>query len=329
MKRASIKDVARAANVSITTVSHALSGKGVLKNETRQHVLEVAKQLNYVPDYHASSMKKGKSNAIALFTNSIMGYYQDFAIGVRRESEARDYELDIIMSGNPERVMDMLISNRVDGAVIRHDNLTMEHSILLEQLGVPVVYMDRAAFGKHSASVLLDSYNTGYTIAEYLYGLGHRRMMVITGRNTYNSNERTRGFCDYLATKGISVDKEYFLESDFNTQIAFDEMTAFLEKGMALPDAVFAVNDDSAFGCINALQNKGISVPDDVSVIGCDNVPLCEWFTPSLTTINPSGVLQGVMAAKQLFRIIDGENAENAKIPGKLVERASCKRREN
>ena len=236
MKRISIKDVARAANVSITTVSHTLSGKGVLKDETRQHVLQVAKELNYVPDYHASSMKKGKTNAIALFTNSIKGYYHDFALGIRIESEKRGYELDIIMSSEPKRVMDMLISNRVDGAVIRHDNLTMEHSALLEQMGIPIVYMDRAALGKHSASVVLDSYDTGRTVAEYLYGLGHRHMMVITGRDTYNSNERTRGFCEYLATKGVSVDKEYFLESDFSTQIAFDEMTAFLEKGLPLPE---------------------------------------------------------------------------------------------
>lgn len=326
MKKITIKDVAREAGVSITTVSHALSGGGSLKQETRERVIEIAHQMQYMPDWNGSNLKSVKSGIIGLFTESIRGYYGVLADFICEECRKKGYELDIFLTNNEEVLLRNLLSGRVDGAVILHDGFRQEYMEKLIQAEVPAVFLDREISGKYISSVLLDSYQTGRMAAEYLFGLGHRKILFVKGKNTYDGNERFKGFCDFMGGHGVTLEEEYQICGEFDQGITYESMKMFLKKKLPMPDAVFAANDDSAFGCIKALSEAGYSVPDQISVMGCDDIELSQWYTPALTTIHTGIDRQGISAANQIVGLIGGrQQGEVEKVKGKLKERVSCK----
>lgn len=327
MKRASIKDVAQRAGVSIATVSNALSGKGTMKEETRAHVLEIARQLLYFPNCNGSGLKMNRQKCIVFYTDTLYGYYCDLANSIKNACDAYNYELEILFGEENDRLMRNLLSNRVDGAVIINQAFTEKLAATAEHYAIPIAYMDRVRTGKYSASVLLDSYHAGATAAQYLYDLGHRSFMIIKGRDNYNGNQRFEGFIDFMSRHDITVSDEYCLCGNFRREVAYSAMKDFFKTELKLPDAIFATNDDSAFSCVNALKEAGYNVPRDVSLIGCDDVELCQWFIPALTTINPDAGKQGYLAATQLFNMISGAPGCSQKVRGHLVERASCAER--
>jgi len=326
LKRTTIKDVAKAAGVSITTVSQVLSNKGSLKEETRSLVLRIANEMNYVPNWHGSSLKKKQNNCIALFVGSISGYYYELAEAIREESIHHGYELEILFSNDSKQLSNKLLSNRLDGAIVLNDAFSDHEADEAEKAGVPMVYMDRLQVGKYSSSVVLNSCETGRMAAEYLYSLGHRHFMVIEGRNTYNARERFLGFQQYLSEHEVNLEDAYRLDGHFLRTQAYHAAKEFLLKNLPLPDAIFAVNDDSAFGCMKAFMEAGYSFPKDISIIGCDDIELCQWFIPPLTTINPNARAQGTEAAKQLVSLISGSSGKpTKKINGTIVIRSSCR----
>ena len=327
MKRTSIRDVAKKAGVSITTVSNALTGKGTMKDETRAYVTKIAQEMMYFPDFHGSSLKSSKSYSIAFFTDALHGYYVDLALIMKSVCEKHGYEMEVFWGNDSDRLFKNLLSNRIDGAIILNQSFTEDQAGTMEQYGIPVVYMDRVYTGDHSASVLLDSYHAGELAACYLHGLGHRRLMMIKGRDNFNGNQRFAGFTHYLAEQGIALEDDYCIEGRFSRKTAYAAMKEFLTKGLPLPEAVFAANDESAFACVQALREAGYSVPQDVSVMGCDDVELCQWFVPPMTTINPDAAKQGKMAAEQMLQLLSGNPGCRQTVSGHLVLRESCRER--
>jgi len=132
-----------------------------------------------------------------------------------------------------------------------------------------------------------------------------------------------------MRERGCPMEPEYILKCYFDRQRAYDETSTFLKQGMPLPDAVFAANDDSAFGCIKALQGAWYAVPEDVSVLGCDDIELSQWYSPALTTIRTSIRDQGALSVKELVSLVRKEKeGETYSIEGELIERSSCKRKD-
>lgn len=326
MKRVTIKDVAKEAGVSITTVSHALSGQGVLKQETRERIMELAKKMQYIPNWNGQNLKASETGMLGFFTSSISGYYGVLVESMYKECETHGYGMEIFILKD-EELFRFLMGKRVDGAVILHSGLNEEQEKYLRDMEFPVVYLDRELQEQYASSVLFDSYRSGRMAAEYLYSLGHRRMLELSGVDyTYDGQMRQMGFEDCLREIGCPIRQDYVLKCHFDRRIAYRETKAFLNRGLPLPDAVFASNDDSAFGCIKALQEAGYSVPEDISVLGCDDVELSQWYTPALTTIKTHIVEQGSLAIKELVGLVRGEKTgEIHTIAGELIERKSCK----
>lgn len=328
MRRVTIKDVAREAGVSITTVSHALSGQGVLKKETRDRVTEIARKMQYIPDWTGQNLKSAETGMLGFCTSSVSGFYGLLIDAMYGECHAQGYEMEIfIIESSGERMLQMLMGKRVDGAVILHSGLKEEQERVLHDMEFPVVYLDREIKDSYASSVLFDSYQSGRMAAEYLYSLGHRRIMMVRGVDwTYDGDRRMAGFEDYMREKGCPVERDYVISGLFDRWVAYREMKEFLHKKIALPDAVFAANDDSAFGCIKALREAGYSVPEDISVLGCDDVELSQWFVPALTTIRTHIVEQGSAAMKELICLLKGEHEGRIhRIAGELIERNSCR----
>lgn len=325
MKRITIKDVAREAGVSITTVSHALSGGGVVKQETRDRIRKLAKQMNYMPNWSGQNLKSVKTGVIGLYVEYIRGFYGQLADSMYEKCREAGYELDIVIAADGETILNNLLSQRVDGAIILHDGFSRENAEILMNAELPTVFLDREIAGPQVSSILFDSYQTGRIVAKYLYEMGHRELLFVEGKNTYDGIERSRGFWNYMKEQGIQQRADYRIYGGFDREEAHDATEQFLAKHLPLPTAVFAANDDSAIGCMLALMEAGLTVPDSISIVGCDNIELSQWYVPPLTTVDIGIPAQGVAAVTEIVSLIEGDHRGTiVKTPGRLIERASC-----
>ena len=326
MGKVTIKDIAREAGGSISTVSNALNGVSVLKPETREHILEVADRLHYVPNLAGRNLKSKSTKVIGLFTTSLKGpYFATLADTVFWECRKYGYELNIFVTWNAKSAVTSILGKRVDGSIILDNDIGQTEVKNIEEFDIPVVFLDREVQGNRMSSILFDSYRDGEIAAEYIMKKGLRRIAYVEGISiNYDSIERSRGFRDRLAKGGIVLDPDYILYGDFERAKAHDSMVEFLSKGLPLPEIVFASNDLSAMGCMNALVENGYSVPGDVMIMGVDDIEMCEYYNPPLTTIRTGYEKQAAMAVEKLVKMISGEEkGDITKLHGKLIERES------
>lgn len=327
MKKATIKDVAREANVSIGTVSNAFHNPDVLSPITRERVIKAAESLNYFPNQNGQNLRAKETRAIGLFIASVAGaFYGVLADSMHRECVKHGYELHIYIVDQPVSIINYLAGRRVDGAVILYDAMTDALIKRIKKSGCPVVFLDKEIRHEAISSVIFDSYHEGEQAGKYLLGLGHRNLMHIYGlKDNYDSIQRFKGFRHALEEANVPFDEGNLLVGLFERDAAYHEMKRFIKEGRKLPDAVFASNDLSAIGCIEAFKDEGISVPYDVSVIGCDDIGVCELLDPPITTIHTSFERQGIIAISQLLKLLGGEEkGEIIKIEGRLIIRHSC-----
>lgn len=332
-RKVTIKDVAREAGVSISTVSNALNGVNVLHPDTKQHVLRVADELHYVPNLNGRNLKSQATKVIGLFLTSLAGpYYGTLADSIYHSCQGYGYELNIFISDKVDNAMINLLGRRVDGAVILNEYIKEKEVEMLLENDIPVVFIDREQQGRHASSVVFDSYHEGELAGKFLLGLGHTTFAYIRGvANNFDNIERLRGFRNVLRESGIVLTEDYILRGEFEREAAYNSVTEFVESGKPLPEAIFAANDLSAIGTIEALLDKGIKVPEQVSVIGCDDIETACLVRPSITTIRTSFEKQGILAVDYLMKLI--KNDEEGKIDvlhGRIITREStCLRKPN
>lgn len=325
-QKITIKDVAREAGVSISTVSNALNGVDVLRPETKQHILEVAKRLNYVPNLNGRNLKSQYTNVIGLFVTSMRGeYYNILADAIYQRCKKYGYELNIFVSEKSETMMANILGRRIDGAVILNQHIGERETALITETQTPVIFIDRELAGERIASVVFDSYHEGELVAEYLVQLGHRTFAYMDGPDdNYDNIQRLKGFQDWLRSKGIILKEDYIIGGKFDKETAYQSMKQFVDSGRPLPDAVFAANDVSAIGTIEALGDAGIGVPEQVSVVGCDDIEIAHLVTPSITTVRTSFEKQGTLAADHLIALIRGEEKGSIDVlQGRIIPRES------
>ena len=330
MNKITIRDVAREAGVSIATVSNSLNGSDVVQPKTREHVMEVARRLNYIPNVNGRQLRAAQTRNIGLFVTSMTGsYYGDMADSIHYLCRKYGYDLQIFIVDEDVSPLPRIRSQSIDGAIIMFGNLSEGDKEQLKHPSVPIVYMDQELAGTGYSSVIYESFRHGQMAARYLLGLGHRRMMHIYGvPHNYDSIQRLSGFESALGEAGIALEKEYVISGRFERAAAYRSMHRFLQEGHPLPDAVFASNDLSALGCMEALKEYGIRVPEDISVIGCDDHILAGYVTPGLTTIRTHMEELGVEAAKEVFRLMAEKEGRIRRLPGDIVVRRSCGIRE-
>lgn len=326
MPKVTIKDVARAAGVSISTVSKALNGSDVVHPDTREHVLKVAEKLNYIPNLNGKVLKSGETNVLGLFVTSIAGpYYNVLAESIYKECQSNGYELNIFISKNPKTIMNNILGKRVDGAIILNEFISDKEIELLEKAKIPAVFLDREKVSRKISSVVFDSYKAGQIVTRYLINQGHKKIGYIRGyQELYDDIQRYKGFRDTLEEYGLEFDEDYLLTGFFEEEASFNAVKSFLRSGKELPDAFLAANDLSAFGCIKALRSEDINVPNDISIVGFDDIELSEYFNPPLTTVKNPIKKQGKEAINQLLQMIkhDGQG-KLIKLEGRLVIRNS------
>ncbi|MCA1036603.1 LacI family transcriptional regulator [Bacillus infantis] len=322
-----MKDVAREAGVSISTVSNALNDVDVIHPATKEHILKVASRLNYIPNLNGKNLKSSDTKVLGLFLTSIKGpYYGTLTDAIYNECEKAGYELNVFLTKDHKNALGNILGKRIDGAIILNEWINDEHITLLENANAPIVFLDREIENKKMASVVFDSFKGGQSVARYLINMGHRNIGYISGyKNNYDNMERFKGFKDTLIEFGIGFSDVNRLDGYFEEEAAYTAVKAFVKTGKKLPDAFFAANDLSAIGCIKALKSEGFSVPEDISVVGFDDIEASQYFNPAITTVSNPIIRQGRAAVEKLLDMIqDKDKGSVEKLEGSLIIRDSC-----
>lgn len=328
MAKVTIKDVAREAGVSISTVSNALNDVDVLNPATKEHILEVAERLNYVPNLNGKQLKSGESKMLGFFTTSVSGpYFYVLVEAMARQCEKLGYGLNVFITKDKQIILSNILGRRVDGVIIFEELMIDEKDVAaMEQEQVHAVFLDRVMKKETMGSVIFDSYVAGYEATKYLISLGHKKIAYISGVDTmYDSVQRQEGYLAALKEYHLEIDENYLLQGYFEEEGAYNAVKSFMHwRPEKLPDAFLAGNDVSAIGCIKALKSEGYQIPEDVSVMGFDDIELAKYFSPPLTTVRNQIARQGILAIDHLVQMIHKkEKGKIQKLPGEIIVRHS------
>ncbi|MGN0779578.1 MAG: LacI family DNA-binding transcriptional regulator [Aristaeellaceae bacterium] len=329
MRKVTIKDVAREAGVSIATVSNALNNVDVVQEKTRNHILEVAQRLHYVPNMNGKRLRASDSRVIGMFVTTLESNYMgNLADSIEQGCLKQGYDLQVFFAHGVDDLLEKLQSGNIDGAILHCGMMTDDDKRRVSATGMPVVFLDNEWVGPTVSSVTFQSYEHGRMAAEYLYGLGHRQLMYVKGAVTsFHSQQRQAGFLDAAASLGLTIPEEQILMGDYRRRTAYRALRQYLQSGQALPHAIFAANDHSAIGCMEALKECSVRIPEDVSIIGYDDNEMCSMVHPALTTIRTDLPQLGVLAASEILRLMNHASGQQVTIPGELIVRQSCKLR--
>ncbi len=295
MKRRSstITDIAKALNVSASTVSRALHDSPSISQETKDAVLELAKQLNYQPNMLAVSLLNNKTKTIGVIVPEITSYFFATVIsGVQDMVEESGYKLIICQSNESfeeeKKLIETLSLGRVDGFLLSPSSktTTFDHLEKLRTSGTPIVVFDRDCPNFQADKVLVDDYDGAFQAVEYLIKTGCKRIAHITGpQNLTTCQHRKEGYVDALKKNGITLNPELIIEVEgFNSEDGEEAVKSLLDLGLH-PDAIFAINDAVAIGGMAVIREKGIKIPEDISLVGFDDEPYSKYFKPSLTSV--------------------------------------------
>ena len=302
-KKCKLADIAQRVGVNRSEVSRVLSGirrEGrIVSPATRQHILEVARELKYYPDKTAQSLTKGCTNTVGLmmtmpvdrpFTGSLPDHYHE-TIGSLAYT-LHEYGMHLLLAQcapkhSGERAVDnmvqMMRSQSCDGMVLSDITVDDGRPAALEEIGVPFAVIGSSDWtGVHAVDV--DNVQVGYEAVSYLYGLGHRHVAVYNScRSLTSGQNRLRGITQACAELGIEQ-----LEYRDDVHIQADVYAAVAQRldDPAFPTAIFTEDEASAFGAEQALNEAGLRVPEDVSIITCMNSRVMRLMTPRLTVIN-------------------------------------------
>jgi LacI family transcriptional regulator, purine nucleotide synthesis repressor len=330
---ATIKDVARIAGVSTTTVSHVINKTRFVAESTQEKVLEAVKSLNYAPSAVARSLKCNSTNTIGmLVTQSTNPFFSEVIDGVESYCYRQGYTLILCNTGGiyqkQRDYIRMLAEKRVDGMLVMCSDLTPELLTILDNHSdIPKVIMDWGPQSSLADKVIDNSEEGGYLATKYLLDNGHTKIACLSGQfSKAICQERILGFRRALNEVNITPVEDWILEGNFECDtavLAADKLLAMDHK----PTAVFCFNDTMALGLMSRLQEKGVSIPADISVIGYDNIEISEYFSPPLTTIHQPKRRVGKNAFEILLERIKSKDHERRtfEMHPEMVVRSSVK----
>jgi DNA-binding LacI/PurR family transcriptional regulator len=336
-KQPTLRDIAEEAGVSASTVSRVLNDQPGIGAETRARVMEVAQELQFVPNAAAKSLATNRTSNLGLVTyrwstpSRFLAASLDSA-GITEESQRRGYHL-LTSLVNEEAMkqplqMPMVRQRRVDGLIMAGPAIRPSFVLELYNSGLPIVLLDNSLRGTDIDCVLHENETGAYRITRHLIEKhGHKTIIFLSGPESWlSSREREAGYRRALA------------ESSLEPQSLYMDMTT-LESGMDMmkqaldhlprPKAVVGVNDAVAIGAMRACKAAGISIPSDIAVAGFDNISWAQLHDPPLTTVHAFGEEMGRQAARRLIELVENNSGDEhirirLRVGTKLVIRQSC-----
>ena len=334
MAEITIVEIAKRCGVGVSTVSRAINNHSDINPETKKRIMDVIKETGYIPNNSARNLKRTDAKCIAVLVRGITNpFFAPMIEVVEKEVEERKYALVIRHVEAYEDELDVALElekeKRLRGIIFMGG--AAKHSAdKIKQLNVPVVFTtigsdiaDDLSRNDYS-TVTVDDEKESFKVMEYLIGLGHKKIAIITeGSDTPSIVQlRLKGYCDALKKHDIKVDKNlirYVDQRIYTFANGYDTTRALIESGEKFT-AIYCISDVLAVGALRALADAGIDVPGDVSVVGFDGQEIAEYCVPRLTTLRQPKVDIAKEAMTLLFNIIDKESGhKHIVFPGELV----------
>jgi DNA-binding LacI/PurR family transcriptional regulator len=344
-QRATISEVARAAGVSITTVSVVLneSHSNVRISEaTRAVVKAAAEQLGYMPNPAAQSLRRQRTTMLTLLVGGLANpFFTDIAASVRAKVAVRGYELNIVDAYLLEaelQALDQLRNGSSAGVIVatgRHGARGQAIDALRElvRCGLPIVIMCDRSPDPAIPAIRINDEMGAYVATTHLLSLGHRHIAHLTSRRSALSanessveSDRFQGYLRALTEAGVGYDPAWMVQGEPTVSGGYALMQELLARPGPRPTAVFCISDLKAIGALRALYEAGIRVPEDMAVVGFDGIMLGQFTTPALTTMNQPRAEMGRLAANMLFDLLDGHQPTSSEqvLSAELLVRESC-----
>jgi LacI family transcriptional regulator len=330
--RLTIHDVARLSNVSVGTVSKALNRNGSLRQETRDKVIAVAKELGFRPNDLAQSLHRGQSLSVGLISTDSFGRFT-IPIMEGLEECMADRRMAVFMCNATDdrereaRHVESLVGKRVDGIVVTARRADRRPRLDVPSPDIPVIYVFSQSDDPESLSLLPDDEGGAILATEHLANLGRRRIAHVTGPERFEAVRLRRdGYRKTLARHGLDEAEGFYLPGVWSEGWGREAVAQLFRSRRTPPDAIFCGNDQIARGIVDALRERGVNVPDAVSIVGFDNWEIiAEATRPALTTIDMNLRDLGREAGVRLIGMIAGERMRGVyRLPCSLVLRDSC-----
>lgn len=304
-----IADVARAAGVSVATVSRVMNGSGVVAEPTVQVVQAAIERLNYVPNQQARNLRRHESrNILVLLPNITNPYYASVFSGLNQKAQELGYNLFLCNTEgrSPEELLKEAIdAQRADGAILLQIGYN-EDWLQKYAKQLPIVQCCEYTGHGNIARVTVDNYRAALEATQYLIQLGHRKIGTISAaNNSISTLQRMKGFRDALAKAELSLPENHirYTSHDYSYSSSLSAARSILAR-KDRPTALFCIGDSIALAAVVAAQELGLQVPEDVSVVGFDDVIYTKMFHPYLTTVVQPCSELGDRAMEILHQII-------------------------
>lgn len=328
-----IHDIAKALNISGSTVSRALNNNSRISDKTKKAVNDMAKKLGYQPNALASNLRTSCTKTIGVIIPRINRHFFSSAItGIEEYAREKGYNVIICQSNDAEEreadCIQTLFASRVDGVIssVAINTINHEHYKTFTDRNIPLVFFDRIVDELETCKVVVDDFKGGFLAAEHLISKGCKRIAHISGPQHLNIYiNRLQGYLKAMRKHNINTDENLIVESPLTREDGLACAKKLLESPNP-PDAIFAANDTTALSIILYAKEKGIKIPEELAIVGFSNEPFSEYLSPSLTTVEQSGFNVGIKATELLLDIIvnkTGNKQETIVLPVNLIERES------
>jgi len=331
-----IKDIAKVAGVSHTTVYRAINDKPRISQSTKERIISIARELNYQPNVLAQSLVLGRTKTLGLVITTIVNpFYPELARGIEDTARSLGYSI-ILCSTNfdpllEKQYIDMLRSRGVDGIIFTSAHIHDPNITSLVEDRFPLILVNRRVHGDPLMDsidyVVVENAKGGFLAVEHLIRMGHERIGVISGASDSSAAvERLGGARRAFIEYGLNPASLLVLEGDFLKPSGYEAAKKFLAMRDS-PSAIFGVNDYMALGALEAILDSGLRVPEDVALIGFNDIEFSSLKTVELSTIGQKKYEMGSIAVHTLIERIekgDGDRARQITLEPELIVRKSC-----
>lgn len=336
-QRTTIRDVAARAGVSVATVSYVLNGKKKVSEQTKNIVLDVIQELEYVPDLNARGLSRKDTKLIGVVVpqtepGSTLVFRNNFYSEILESIEyhARQYGYHVLISATDvtEDYLNLIRERNLDGVIIigTYQNAFLEQ---LRQIDIPIVLVDSYCKYDGFHEIRIDDMESSYMATRYVLEAGHRQIGLVCGLLHENGvmQKRFKGYQKALAEFGIPCKEGYIFEEtvDYDSGVAIAQKIAKEHRELT---ALVATADVFAIGLIKGFYEAGVRVPEDISVMGFDDLDISAYLTPGLTTVRQEISFKGERAIELLVQNMADKTMKKAEevLPVTLVERASVRK---
>lgn len=317
---ATIKDVAKAANCSISTVSYSMNNDTRIPEKTANRIKAIAHEIGYFPLAAARKLKKKNTDTIIIAIADFGGpVYHELLNGIQYQLAKNNYTMIVSTGVSSEN---LLKERSADGAVITDIHISDDFLLQLARNFSPIIVLDRSLSVENIYNMTINNHDVMKNFVGLMIEKGYKKFAYVHGvRNTYDNLTRYSGFIKALEAKKLAVFNEYY--GDFTENSGRIIAETILENKDEIPDIYVCANDETAIGMMESFQAKGYKIPDDFGVSGFDDILLAAYFNPRLSTIKINHFAWGKSIADALVRLMQQKKVHIEKQQGEIVLRES------